>query len=148
MLFAHRNAVYKEVLERSKETCDQRYLLSNHQPFFKNDVNSMHLKCIEKCIANDKCKYSFVQNKVDGVKNGKCQLFSDCDVIASSPNSRSGRTFAIVVRTETTTMAGKTTTAMGQVTTKLTPATAVSTTSATTGFNEIKTTAASGNGVC
>ena len=102
VLFAQTNAVYKVVFERSKQTCDQRYLLSNQQPFFKNDVNNMHLKCIDSCIANDKCKYCFVQNKVDGVKNGKCQLFSDCEVIASTPNSKSGRTFAIVARTETT----------------------------------------------
>ena len=54
----------------------------------------MHLLCIEKCMATAKCKFCFVQNKKDGVKNGKCQLFSACDITRRP--GKSGRTFVIV----------------------------------------------------
>ena len=127
--------------EHSKKTCDERYLLSNQQPYYKKDPDTMHLKCIDDCIATEKCKYCFVQNKQDGVKNGKCQLFSDCDVIVPTPNTKSGRTFAIVARIETTvpttTMTRKTTTAIVQLATTTTLATTLSMTSATTTLKKI-----------
>ena len=117
----HADYYHQVHFERSRKTCDQKYWLGSTSPFFRNDQDKMHLHCIEKCLANPKCKYCFVQNKKDGIKGGKCQLFTGCDTTRLS--SKTGRTFAIVPKYTST---ATTTTTTSQATTTV-PTSSVST---------------------
>ena len=54
----------------------------------------MHLRCIDRCLSHPNCKFCFAQNKHDSMHNGKCLLYTGCDVTRTT--LKTGRTFVIV----------------------------------------------------
>ena len=123
-----------EMLSRSKRTCNDRYRLAAIAPFFKSQPDTMHLRCISRCTTTKNCKYCFVQNEKDGIKNGKCQLYSHCDKLQTSV--KRGRLYVIRIRT-TTTAKPTTTTTTNETTSASTTTTIAATTTPFIGKNAV-----------
>ena len=97
-----------ELLFRAKRSCDDAYRVAVIAPFFKSHPDTMHLRCISKCAITANCTYAFAQNERDGIKSGKCQLFTRCDKYRSE--TRRGRLYILRPKTTTTSTTTTTTT--------------------------------------
>ena len=105
-LHTHMHAEYEhELMFRAKRSCAEEYRVASIAPFFKSHPDTMHLRCISKCTITANCTYAFAQNVKDGIKSGKCQLFTRCDKYRSE--ARRGRLF--ILRPKTTTKSTTTT---------------------------------------